>query len=298
MEAIGSWFGRMISFIPAMRLTNVVEILIISVLIYYILIWIRDTRAWTLLKGVLVIFAFVLFAYVFNMSTILWLFQNLISVIIISLFVLFQPELRRALEQLGRKNILTSVFSIGSGGSDDLQEAKTQEKTKSEIIRACMEMSKARTGALIVIEQDVRLSEYERTGIPLDSLVSSQLLINIFEKNTPLHDGAVIVRGERIVSATCYLPLSDNMELDKELGTRHRAAVGISEVSDSLTIIVSEETGAVSTAMGGEIRRGLDGDELKQMLMELADAGYGESRWKKIKRRFDHGQTSVESHNE
>ena len=131
MEAIGSWFGRMISFIPAMRLTNVVEILIISVLIYYILIWIRDTRAWTLLKGVLVIFAFVLFAYVFNMSTILWLFQNLISVIIISLFVLFQPELRRALEQLGRKNILTSVFSIGSGGSDDLQEAKTQEKTKS-----------------------------------------------------------------------------------------------------------------------------------------------------------------------
>ena len=148
MEAIGSWFGRMISFIPAMRLTNVVEILIISVLIYYILIWIRDTRAWTLLKGVLVIFAFVLFAYVFNMSTILWLFQNLISVIIISLFVLFQPELRRALEQLGRKNILTSVFSIGSGGSDDLQEAKTQEKTKSEIIRACMEMSKARTGAL------------------------------------------------------------------------------------------------------------------------------------------------------
>ena len=284
MEAIGSWFGRMISFIPAMRLTNVVEILIISVLIYYILIWIRDTRAWTLLKGVLVIFAFVLFAYVFNMSTILWLFQNLISVIIISLFVLFQPELRRALEQLGRKNILTSVFSIGSGGSDDLQEAKTQEKTKSEIIRACMEMSKARTGALIVIEQDVRLSEYERTGIFLDSLVSSQLLINIFEHNTPLHDGAVFVRDNRIVAATCYLPLSDNMLLSKDLGTRHRAGVGISEVSDSVTLIVSEETGMISIAHDGMLFRGLNAEELREQLGKLMKKQEvtKRSRWRRI----------------
>ena len=284
MEAIGSWFGRMISFIPAMRLTNVVEILIISVLIDYILIWIRDTRAWTLLKGVLVIFAFVLFAYVFNMSTILWLFQNLISVIIISLFVLFQPELRRALEQLGRKNILTSVFSIGSGGSDDLQEAKTQEKTKSEIIRACMEMSKARTGALIVIEQDVRLSEYERTGIFLDSLVSSQLLINIFEHNTPLHDGAVFVRDNRIVAATCYLPLSDNMLLSKELGTRHRAGVGISEVSDSVTLIVSEETGMISIAHDGMLFRGLNAEELREQLGKLMKKQEvtKRSRWRRI----------------
>ena len=284
MEAIGSWFGRMISFIPAMRPTNVVEILIISVLIYYILIWIRDTRAWTLLKGVLVIFAFVLFAYVFNMSTILWLFQNLISVIIISLFVLFQPELRRALEQLGRKNILTSVFSIGSGGSDDLQEAKTQEKTKSEIIRACMEMSKARTGALIVIEQDVRLSEYERTGIFLDSLVSSQLLINIFEHNTPLHVGAVFVRNNRIVAATCYLPLSDNMLLSKELGTRHRAGVGISEVSDSVTLIVSEETGMISIAHDGMLFRGLNAEELREQLGKLMKKQEvtKRSRWRRI----------------
>lgn len=284
MEAIGSWFGRMISFIPAMRLTNVVEILIISVLIYYILIWIRDTRAWTLLKGVLVIFAFVLFAYVFNMSTILWLFQNLISVIIISLFVLFQPELRRALEQLGRKNILTSVFSIGSSGGEDIQETKTQEKTKSEIIRACMEMSKARTGALIVIEQDVRLSEYERTGIFLDSLVSSQLLINIFEHNTPLHDGAVFVRDNRIVAATCYLPLSDNMLLSKELGTRHRAGVGISEVSDSVTLIVSEETGMISIAHDGMLFRGLNAEELREQLGKLMKKQEvtKRSRWRRI----------------
>lgn len=259
----------MVSFIPAIRLNNVLEILIISVLIYYILIWIRDTRAWTLLKGILVICAFMLFAYVFQMDTILWLFQNLISVAIISIFVLFQPELRRALEQLGRKNILSSFFNLGGSAATDEQTVKTIEKTKSEIIKACVEMSKVRTGALIVIEQDVQLSEYERTGIFLDSLVSSQLLINIFEHNTPLHDGAVVIRGNRVTAATCYLPLSDNMMISKELGTRHRAAVGISEVTDSMTIVVSEETGRVSLVEGGSLRRIADAEMLKAALASM-----------------------------
>lgn len=269
MEAITGLFNRIISVIPMIRLTNIFEILIISVLIYYILIWIRDTRAWTLLKGILVIFAFVLVAYVFQMSTILWLFQNLISVTIISIFVLFQPELRRALEQLGRKNLLSSVFNLSSGAAVDEQAAKVIEKTKSEIIKACVEMSKARTGALIVIEQEVRLSEYERTGIFLDSMVSSQFLMNIFEHNTPLHDGAVFIRNNRIVAATCYLPLSDNMLLSKELGTRHRAGVGISEVSDSITLIVSEETGMISIAHDGMLFRGLNQEELREKLSTL-----------------------------
>lgn len=269
MEAITGLFNRIISVIPMIRLTNIFEILIISVLIYYILIWIRDTRAWTLLKGILVIFAFVLVAYVFQMSTILWLFQNLISVTIISIFVLFQPELRRALEQLGRKNLLSSVFNLSSGAAVDEQAAKVIEKTKSEIIKACVEMSKARTGALIVIEQEVRLSEYERTGIFLDSMVSSQLLMNIFEHNTPLHDGAVFIRNNRIVAATCYLPLSDNMLLSKELGTRHRAGVGISEVSDSITLIVSEETGMISIAHDGMLFRGMNQEELREKLSTL-----------------------------
>lgn len=269
MEAITGLFNRIISVIPMIRLTNIFEILIISVLIYYILIWIRDTRAWTLLKGILVIFAFVLVAYVFQMSTILWLFQNLISVTIISIFVLFQPELRRALEQLGRKNLLSSAFNLSSGAAVDEQAAKVIEKTKSEIIKACVEMSKARTGALIVIEQEVRLSEYERTGIFLDSMVSSQLLMNIFEHNTPLHDGAVFIRNNRIVAATCYLPLSDNMLLSKELGTRHRAGVGISEVSDSITLIVSEETGMISIAHDGMLFRGLNQEELREKLSTL-----------------------------
>lgn len=284
MGAIADWVSRMVSFIPAIRLNNVLEILIISVLIYYILIWIRDTRAWTLLKGILVICAFMLFAYVFQMDTILWLFQNLISVAIISIFVLFQPELRQALEQLGRKNILSSFFNLSGSGAADEQTVKTVEKTKSEIIKACMEMSKVRTGALIVIEQDVQLSEYERTGIFLDSLVSSQLLINIFEHNTPLHDGAVFIRNNRIVAATCYLPLSDNMLLSKELGTRHRAGVGISEVSDSITLIVSEETGMISVAHDGMLFRGLSQEELREQLstlMKNQDAPK-RSRWRRI----------------
>lgn len=284
MEAVMQWIDRIIALIPAVHLTNVLEILIISVLIYYILIWIRDTRAWTLLKGILVIFAFVLVAYIFQMDTILWLFQNLISVAVISIFVLFQPELRRALEQLGRKNILSSVFNSGSNASANEQEAKTVEKTKAEIIKACVEMSKVRTGALIVIEQEVQLSEYERTGIFLDSLVSSQLLINIFEHNTPLHDGAVFVRNNRIVAATCYLPLSDNMLLSKELGTRHRAGVGISEVSDSITLIVSEETGMISIAHDGMLFRGLSQEELREKLstlMKSQDAPK-RSRWRRI----------------
>lgn len=284
MGAIAEWVSRMVSFIPAIRLNNVLEILIISVLIYYILIWIRDTRAWTLLKGILVICAFMLFAYVFQMDTILWLFQNLINVAIISIFVLFQPELRRALEQLGRKNILSSFFNLSGSGAADEQTVKTVEKTKSEIIQACMEMSKVRTGALIVIEQDVQLSEYERTGIFLDSLVSSQLLINIFEHNTPLHDGAVFIRNNRIVAATCYLPLSDNMLLSKELGTRHRAGVGISEVSDSITLIVSEETGMISVAHDGMLFRGLSQEELREQLstlMKNQDAPK-RSRWRRI----------------
>lgn len=280
--------------IPSVTVIDIVEIILITFLLYSILVWIKNTRAWVLFKGIITILGFVLIAALFQMNTILWLAGKLINVGIIALAVIFQPELRKALDQLGRKRFFLGMFSW----APDRAIKRFSERTATEMVKATYEMAKVKTGALIVVEKDIMLSEYERTGIPLDALVSSQILINIFEKNTPLHDGAVIVRGNRIVSATCYLPLSDNMELDKELGTRHRAAVGISEVSDSLTIIVSEETGAVSVAVGGEIRRGLDDEELKRMLMELADAGYGESRLQKIKRRFGHGQTSVENHNE
>ena len=207
-----------------------------------------------------------LFRSVFHMNTILWIAENFFSLGITAVIIVFQPELRRALEQLGEKNILSSIVPFDSSKKE---EEGITDRTISELIRACFEMGKARTGALIVIEQSVSLQEYDRTGIPIDSLVSSQLLLNIFEKNTPLHDGAVILAGNRIRSATCYLPLSDNMKLSKALGTRHRAAVGISEVSDSMTITVSEETGSVSLAKSGRLLRNLNQEQLKEQLESL-----------------------------
>lgn len=246
--------------------TDVVEIIILSFIIYQIMIWIKSTRAWSLLKGFAVVLALLAVAAFFHMNTILWIAENFFSLGITAVIIVFQPELRRALEQLGEKNILTSIVPFDS--SRRAEEGMT-DRTISELARACFEMGKARTGALIVIEQSVSLQEYERTGIPIDSVVSSQLILNIFEKNTPLHDGAVILSENRIRSATCYLPLSDNMNLSKALGTRHRAAVGISEVSDSLTIVVSEETGSVSVAKNGRLLRNLNQEQLKEQLQVL-----------------------------
>ena len=246
--------------------TDVAEIIILSFIFYQILVWIKSTRAWTLLKGFAVVLALLAVAAIFHMNTILWIAENFFSLGITAVIIVFQPELRRALEQLGEKNILTSIVPFDSSRKEE--EGMT-DRTVSELIRACFEMGKARTGALIVMELSVSLQEYDRTGISVDALVSSQLLLNIFEKNTPLHDGAVILAGNRIRSATCYLPLSDNMKLSKALGTRHRAAVGISEVSDSITIIVSEETGSVSLAKGGRLLRNLNQEQLKEQLQSL-----------------------------
>lgn len=259
---------------------DIIEILIISVFIYSILVWLKSTRAFNLLKGVFFILAFVLIAAVFNMTTILWIVKNLAVVAVIAIVVIFQPELRRALDSLGRKNIFSNLFSLEG---TKIAGGLFSDETKEGIIRAAYAMGRAKTGALIVVERRDSLVEYEKTGITLDSVVSSQLLINIFEHNTPLHDGAVIVRGDRIVAATCYLPLSDNRGLSKELGTRHRAAVGISEVTDSLTVIVSEETGRVSVSMGGELYRNLDANELKEKLEMIQNKVYEESKlafWK------------------
>lgn len=265
LSRVISFLGRYISIssIPKMTWTDVVEIAIISFLVYKLMVWIKNTKAWSLMRGIVVIIGFVFVAYIFQMNTILWIVKNASVVAITALIVIFQPELRKALETLGRKNILTSIIPVDTTRSFD---NGFSEHTINEIARASYEMGRVKTGALIVIAREDSLSEYERTGIELDSIVSSQLLINIFEHNTPLHDGAIIVRGNRVTSATCYLPLSDNMALSKELGTRHRAGVGISEVTDSITVIVSEETGRVSLAMNGELSRNINSDELKEKL--------------------------------
>ena len=249
--------------IPFIQVTDILEIIIISFLVYHILLWIKQTRAWALLKGLIVILVFLFIAVLFNMTTILWIAQNVFSIAMIALVVMLQPELRKALEELGRKNLFSSMLV------DKKDVNKLSARTINEIVKACVEMGKVRTGALIVVEKMQSLADYERTGIEVDGLVSSQLLINIFEKNTPLHDGAVIIRENRVTSATCYLPLSDNMALSKELGTRHRAGIGISEVTDPVTVIVSEETGKISVAHEGELETGLDADRLRECLTNL-----------------------------
>ena len=280
-ETISEWLAKM-SRLPSIKYTDVVEIVIISFLLYQIMVWIKNTRAWILVKGIAVLLAFILLAVLFQMSTIIWLAERTLGLGVTAIIIIFQPELRKALEQLGRKNFITGVISF-----DDSKGTKERfsDKTVQELVTASFALAKTKTGALMVIEQDVPLTEYENTGIFLDSLISSQLLINIFEHNTPLHDGAIIIRGDRIVSATCYLPLSDNMEISKDLGTRHRAGLGISEVTDSMTIIVSEETGKVTIAFGGRLLRNLDSENLRNKLVMLQNKTIDAKRFRLWKGR-------------
>ena len=264
--------------IPSINIPDVVEILIISFLVYNIMVWIKNTKAWSLLRGVIVILAFIVLAYLFNMTTILWIVKNVFSIAVIAIIVVLQPELRKALEELGRKNLFSSFIKLDSHGAYGL----FSDRTIKEITKACVEMGRVRTGALIVVRQKDDLSEYKQTGIDVDGIVTSQLLINIFEKNTPLHDGAVIIEGDRVASATCYLPLSDNMRLSKELGTRHRAAVGMSDVNDSMTVIVSEETGLISVAYNGVLARGLNAEELESQLTTIQNKPVEEEKKRKL----------------
>lgn len=269
LERIGDFTNEYLSAfrIPHIGILDILEIFILAFLIYQAMIMIKNTRAWAFLKGIAVVLVFLAVAVMLNMTTIIWIFKNLLYLVAIAVIVALQPEIRRVVEAIGQKNILTAILSFDS---KDV-EGRFSDKTLDEIVSASYEMGRARTGALIVIEQNTPLGEYERTGIAVDALVSSQLLINIFEHNTPLHDGAVIIRGNRVMSATCYLPLTDTRTLSKELGTRHRAAVGISELTDSMTIIVSEETGKVSVAYRGELYRNLNEEGLREQLELVQD---------------------------
>ncbi len=271
MGAVSSFIGDFLNNIyrPNVEFSDIAEILIIAFFLYHIILWMKTSRAWTLLKGILVIIIFALIAYLCKFTTILWIAGKTINVALIAVVVIFQPELRKALEQLGNKRYLAGLLQF-----DDLKDKKEifSDRTIDELVKASYEMAKQKTGALIVIEQEINLQDYINTGIDIDAFVSNQLLINIFEHNTPLHDGAVIIRGNRIVSATCYLPLSDNMDLSKELGTRHRAGAGISEATDAFVIIVSEETGKVSIAHNGQLVRNVDGEYLRNKL-ELLKIG-------------------------
>ncbi|MDE6675522.1 MAG: diadenylate cyclase CdaA [Acetatifactor sp.] len=281
METIREIIANLRRYVPGIEIGDILEIIIIAFLFYHIMLWIQKTRAWTLLKGLLVILLFWVAASYFKMNSILWLGENVFGFAVTAMIVVLQPELRKALEELGNKNLIANALPFDNGRN--INNSFT-EKTVNEITRACVEMGKVKTGALIVIEQKESLAEYERTGIDVDGLVTSQLLINIFEHNTPLHDGAVIIRGNRITSATCYLPQSDNGDISKEVGTRHRAGVGISEVTDSVTVIVSEQTGKISITVGGRMERGFDGERLKKRLMELTNLSQDPGKNKRKKK--------------
>ena len=249
-------------YFPDAHLTDIIEILILTYLIYHIAMWLINTKAWMLMRGIVVLGIFVLLAAVFKMHTILFLARNSVTVLATAAVVVLPPKHRRDIEKIGEKQLLSSIVQFQT----NKESSRFSEDTMDSIIDAAYNMGRVKTGALIVVEQAIHLTEYESTGIKMDCLVSMQVLMNIFEHNTPLHDGAIIIRGDRIVSATCYLPLSDNMGLSKELGTRHRAAVGMSEVSDALIIVVSEENGKVSVAQGGVLDRAVTREELREKL--------------------------------
>ncbi len=275
--------------IPIITVTDILEIIIIAVFLYELFKWVQSTRAWMLFKGVLIILVFFVVAALLQMNTILWIGEKLLNAGVIAFIVVFQPELRKALEQLGRRNLFRNVLPSSWTKGELL---RYEDSTKNDIIKASFDMGRVKTGALIVVEQDVKLKEYERTGIDLDALLTRQLLVNIFEKNTPLHDGAVIVRGDRIVAATCYLPLTESLGISKELGTRHRAAVGISEVSDAITIVVSEETGKISVAIDGRLYHDLDKDGLN-LILSKAQVIKEEHEKKKKEKKVESQETEV-----
>ncbi|MBR3575005.1 MAG: diadenylate cyclase CdaA [Lachnospiraceae bacterium] len=272
------------TYISTIEWQDYAEIIIIAVLLYYMMRWMHNTRAWSLMKGLVVILVFIIIANVFHMDTILWLSSNILQFAVIALIVVLQPELRKALETLGKSNIIGGLFYFVQQSNYMMT---LSEKSIDEIARACYLMGEERTGALIVIENQESLSRVDESGIKVDAEITSQLLLNIFKKNTPLHDGAVTVRHNRISCATCYLPLTSSMSLSKEFGTRHRAGLGISEESDAIVIIVSEETGRISVARDGQLERNLSETSLKRLLMHAfgENSEEAEKQQGKIRRR-------------
>ncbi|MET1249519.1 MULTISPECIES: diadenylate cyclase CdaA [Sporolactobacillus] len=252
-------------------LTDIIDILIVTYVIYKVIMIIRGTKAVQLAKGILVIIAVWFLSSLFQLRTLEWILNNAITYGLFAIIVIFQPELRRVLEQLGRGRL----FSRGTVVEEE------HKQMAEAIVKASSYMAKRRIGALMSIERKTGLNDYIETGIQLNGNLTSQLLINIFIPNTPLHDGAVIIRGNEVAAAACYLPLSESPFISKELGTRHRAAMGVSEVTDSLTVVVSEETGGITVTKNGEMFRDISEERLKEMLQHELDESDNQTtiRW-------------------
>lgn len=250
---MAAWWSQIEHLVATVGILDFLDIIIVAIVIYQLYRMIRDTRALALSKGIFVLLLATLISRWLNLHVVYWILQKSITVVLVALPVVFQPELRRALEKLGRMPLIA--------GGETLRREETL-KTIGELSSAINTLAKNNIGALIVLEKETGLSDYVETGIKIEGQVSSALLINIFIPNTPLHDGAVIIRGDRIMAAGCLLPLSETDRISKELGTRHRAGIGMSEQSDSIVLIVSEETGAISLARSGVLTRLADCNEL------------------------------------
>ncbi|MEY8764495.1 diadenylate cyclase CdaA [uncultured Clostridium sp.] len=259
-----------INSVKNISLWSIVDISVVSYILYKVYMLIKETRAEQLLKGIILILFLIPISSFFHLVMLNWILTKTLAIGVLSFVIIFQPEIRRALEHLGR-----TAFN----DRHVLQDEEVMEKVITEVVNSVDNLSKSKTGALIVIEQVTGLEDVINTGTKLDALVSSALLENIFVVNTPLHDGAAIIRNDRIVSAGCFLPLTNNNDLNKKLGTRHRAAIGISENSDALIIVVSEETGTISFAINGKLMRNYTKDRLKKVLIAI------------IKRRFQKKST-------
>lgn len=242
-------------------LTAIVDIALVSYIFYRVFMLIRGTRAVQLIKGIIVLVVALFVSRGLQLRELSWLLQRVMEALVVAIPVVFQPELRRALEQLGRGRLFTPT-------SESLDE-EARNRLLADIVRACERLAKNKTGALLVLERETGLNDYIETGIKIEGVVSSEFLANIFVPNTPLHDGAVILRGNRVMAAACFLPLAETVDVTSQLGSRHRAALGITEHSDAVAIVVSEETGRVSLAHSGKLIRGLDSQTLREMLTDL-----------------------------
>lgn len=245
---------------PFELVTLIIDITIVIFLMYCFFKIVRGSRAWQLIKGIALLIIATWMSGLFNLKILNWILTGIMNLGVIAIIVIFQPELRRALEQLGT-NKLTQFFGI-----DKDLSTRTKEDIYKVVI-AATELSKVKTGALIVLERDIKIQDIIATGIPMNAEVSPQLLVNIFEPKTPLHDGAVVISGNKIAAAACVLPLADDKDIAKELGTRHRAAIGISKESDSIVVVVSEETGKISVAKDGTLIADVREDVLKKILI-------------------------------
>lgn len=248
------------NILSSIGLNDVLDILIVAFLVYKVLGFIRETRAEQLAKGIVVLVGATLLSNFFDLYTLHWLLSGVMTVGLVALVVIFQPELRRALEHLGRSRFVNIMNDI------DKEDAK---RMVTEMVDAVETMSASRTGALMVIEKEITLNDIVETGTVIDARISAEMIGNVFYEGAPLHDGAMIIRGSRLYAAGCVLPLTQNKELSKELGTRHRAGIGITENSDALVIIVSEETGVISMAQNGVLTRFMDGKSIEKILLDM-----------------------------